>query len=252
MISAFSLIFFLVTDRDGFHAPAGLWLLGIVSGIFYCTASFLTYLALRCGPFAQTNLILSYNVVLTIGYGMFFLREPLSLMTLPGIAVILISLYLINPSAKDKGKTEENRMSAKWLLFIGLSTVGCGMVGVLQKMQQVRFENTCNHEFMMITLSFSAVMLAAVGLWQERGRIGSILRYGLPFAACAGVSNGMTNFLSMLINSIMPISLASPLRTGTKIVLSFLCSRFLYRETFNRRQIVGIVLGTLGLILLNL
>ena len=27
-------------------------------------------------------------------------------------------------------------MSAKWLLFIGLSTVGCGMVGVLQKMQQ--------------------------------------------------------------------------------------------------------------------
>lgn len=252
MISLFSLSFFLLTDTDGFHASAALWGMGMISGFFYCIASFLTYLALQCGPFAQTNLILSYNVVLSIVYGIFFLRETLSAMTLPGIAVILVSLYLINQGAGDKESKEENRMSAKWLLCVGLSTVGCGMVGVLQKMQQVRFDNACNHEFMIITLSVSAVMLAAAGIRQERGHIGQILRCGLPFAVCAGASNGLTNFLAMVINSMMPISLASPIRTGMKIVLSFVCSRVLYRETFNRRQIAGIVLGTLGLILLNL
>jgi len=252
MISAFSLFFFAAADRNGFHAPAALWLLGMISGIFYCTASFLTYLALQCGPFAQTNLILSYNVVLSISYGIFFLHEPLSPMTLPGNAVILISLYLINPGTKSKAPTEANRISVKWLIFIGLSTVGCGMVGVLQKMQQIHFENACNHEFMIITLSFSAVMLAVVGFRQERGRIRQVLRSGLPYAACAGTANGVTNFLSMFINNFMPLTLASPLRTGTKIVLSFVCSRLLFREDFNLRQIVGIVLGTFGLILLNL
>jgi len=241
MISAFSLFFFAAADRNGFHAPAALWLLGMISGIFYCTASFLTYLALQCGPFAQTNLILSYNVVLSISYGIFFLHEPLSPMTLPGNAVILISLYLINPGTKSKAPTEANRIS-----------VGCGMVGVLQKMQQIHFENACNHEFMIITLSFSAVMLAVVGFRQERGRIRQVLRSGLPYAACAGTANGVTNFLSMFINNFMPLTLASPLRTGTKIVLSFVCSRLLFREDFNLRQIVGIVLGTFGLILLNL
>lgn len=252
LISVFSLIYFLITDTNGFSAPLELWLLGTLSGVFYCTASFLTYLALQCGPFAQTNLILSYSVVLSVGYGIFFLHEPLSKMTLPGIAVILISLYMINPGTKSKAPTEANRISVKWLIFIGLSTVGCGMVGVLQKMQQIHFENACNHEFMIITLSFSAVMLAVVGFRQERGRISQILRSGLPFAACAGTANGVTNFLSMLINNLMPLTLATPLRTGTKIVLSFVCSRLLFREDFNLRQIVGIVLGTFGLILLNL
>lgn len=152
LISLFSMLFFFVTDGNGFHAPSALWIYGICSGIFYCSASFLTYLALQCGPFAQSNLILSYSVVFKIGYGIFFLREVVTKPLLLGIAVILVSLYLIRPVSDTDAKC---RITGKWVVCIGISSIGCGMVGVLQKMQQVHFDNTCNHEFMIITLSFS-------------------------------------------------------------------------------------------------
>jgi len=247
MVSFFSMAFFLITDRDGFHAPPVLWFCAILAGIFYCSASFLTYLALRCGPFAETNLILSYSVVLSIGYGIFFLRESLTPLTLPGIAVILVSLYLIRSPSGGKNP----KITGKWLIFVGLSTIGSGMVGVLMKMQQLRFDDACSNEFMMITLSFSAIMLAAAGLFQKGANLRDILRHGLPYAAIAGTSNGATNFLALIINSLMPLSLASPLRTGTKILLSFLCSRILFKENISKTQLAGILIGTVGLVMLN-
>jgi multidrug transporter EmrE-like cation transporter len=67
----------------------------------------------------------------------------------------------------------------------------------------------------------------------------------------AGVSNGATNGLSLLVNTMLPLTLVSPVRAGSKILLSFLVSLLLFREKFSARQLVGVGMGTAALVLLQ-
>lgn len=46
MVSLFAMLFFLVSDRNGLQFSAQLLPYGLAAGVCYCTASFLTYVAL--------------------------------------------------------------------------------------------------------------------------------------------------------------------------------------------------------------
>lgn len=248
MVSLFSMLFFLLTDKGGLDFRAEMIPYGIVSGVFYCSASLLTFIALGCGPFALSMLILSYGGVFSIAYGIFFLKDEVSFFTVAGIVLVLISLFL-NRSEKKQG---ENKASLKWLICIGLSFFGSGMFSVLQKMQQIKFNNEITNEYMIVTLSFSAITLFVVGFIKDYKYIGYIFRHGGLYSSVAGISNGMTNFLGLIANTLLPLSIVSPVKAGTKIVLAFILSVFVFKEKFLKRQIAGVIVGTAALVLLNI
>ena len=249
LISFFSMLFFLFSDQGGFSVPAELWWYAVAAGILYCSASFLTYVALQIGPYAVTMLILSYSVLLSIGYGLFFLDEKATVFTVIGLVLVLISLYLVRA---EKRPNQKGNASLGWLVCVCISAIGCGMFGVLQRMQQIRFENSCTNEFMVIALAVSTVLLLIVGLVRDRGEFGYVLRHGIIWTAGAGVSNGLTNAMIVYLHTLMPISLSSPIRVVAKIILSCLLSVVIFRETFLKRQIIGVCLGGIALVLLNI
>jgi len=247
MVSLFSMLFFVITDKGGFDFRAEMIPYGIVSGIFYCSASFLTFIALGCGPFALSMLILSYSGVFSIACGIFLLNDDVDVFTILGIALIFISLFL-NRAEKNK---DNKSASLKWLICIGLSFFGSGMFGVMQKLQQVRFNNKVTSEYMIVTLGFSAITLFIIGFIKDYKNIGHIFKYGGLYSSLAGVSNGTTNFLSLMANTMLPLSIASPVKSGTKIILAFVLSVVVFKEKFLRRQVVGVIIGAIALILLN-
>ena len=251
-ISLFSMLFFLfqdlITDKGGFTVTLGIIPYAIIAGILYCSASFLTYIALGCGPFAISMLILSYAGVFSIIYGLVFLSEPASAFTYIGLALIMISLYL---TRTDNRGEEKKAISLKWIICIAVSVFGSGMFGVIMRMQQIAFDYAYDNEFMVISLGFSAVTLFIIGLIKDGRDLKYTLRYGLPYGAGAGLSNGATNTISLILNTKMAISISSPIRTAVKIIFSFLCSIFIFKEKFLTRQLIGVVLGGLALIFLN-
>ena len=224
-------------------------LYGVAAGIFYCAASFLTYVALQIGSFALSMLILSYSVVCNIGYGLMVLREEAGVFTYIGLALIFASLYLTRADGK---KDADRRVTWKWLACIGVAAIGNGLFGVIQRMQQIRFENACNNEFMVVALSFASVVLLSIGLVKNREDLPFVLKKGIPWTAAAGASNGITNALIVLLHTLMPISISSPIRIGLKIIFSFALSVLIFKEKFEKRQLLGVLLGTLALVLLNL
>lgn len=248
LVSLFSMFFFLITDKGGFHCPAGMIWYALVAGVLYCSASFLTFVALGCGSFAMSMLILSYSIVFSIGYGLFFLKEAVSVYTYLGLAVIMVSLYLVR---EDKGQ-EKSSFSVKWLICILVSTFGSGMFSVVSRIQQIRYEDSCTNEFMVLSLGFSALILFVIGLGKDGKDLKYILKYGGLYAGGAGISNGTTNLISFVLYLLLPITIVSPLRAGAKIVLSFLVSRLIFKETFLKRQAIGVFLGAVALVLLNL
>lgn len=248
LVSLFSMLFFVITNTDGFQFPPGMWIYSVAAGILYCGASFLTYVALGCGSYAMSMLILSYGLVFKIGYGLFFLNEPASVFTYIGLAVIFVSIYLTR-GEKDKTKS---KFSVKWLVCILLSVFGSGMFGVVQRMQQIAFDDTCTNEFMIIALAISAASLFIIGVIKDGKKLKSILKYGGGYAISAGVANGMNNMIGLVVNTLMPVSLSSPLRAGLRIVTVFLISKLIFKEKFLKRQVVGVFLGAVALVLLNI
>lgn len=252
MVSFFSMLFFLISDQNSFVVPIELWLYAIAAGVLYCAASLLTYVALQIGSYAMTMLILSYSILMSIGYGLIFLKEQITVFIVIGLLLMMVSLYLVRAKKSDS-KKEEHGFSLKWLICVSVAAVGSGLFGVVQRMQQIRFENACTNEFMVIALSFSAVVLMTVGLCgKDRKDFVSVMRHGTLWAAGAGLSNGLTNASVVFLHLLMPISLSSPIRVGLKIVLSFMLSVFILKESFQKRQVYGVALGTLALILLNI
>ncbi|MBQ8311285.1 MAG: hypothetical protein IJX80_09785 [Clostridia bacterium] len=249
LVSLFSMLFFVLTDRGGFYFPIGIFPYGLISGIMFCMASFLTYVALGCGPFTVSMLILSYSGVFSIVYGLVFLHEQASVFTYVGLVLIMISLFLTRGEHKSG---EDKRVSLKWLICISLSVVGSGMFGVLMRMQQIAFEDACTNEFMIITLGFSALTLLVIGIVKDGRDLPYILRHGGLYAALSGVSNGATNMMGLAVNMMMAISISSPVRAGVKVIFSFLLSKVIFKEKFLIRQLVGVALGGIALVLLNL
>ena len=220
LISLFAMLFFCFKNTGGFQFPSGLWGYGILAGIMYCSASFLTYLALQYGSFALSMLILSYSLVFSVGYGLIFLQEPATVYTYLGLGLVMISLYLTRGEKKESDKS----FSVKWLICIVLSAAGSGMFSVCMRMQQIRYNDACSDEFMIIALGFSAIVLLMVGFIKDRRGFKVIIKYGSFYAIGAGVSNGIANMLGLVVTMLIPISLSAPVSAGVKMVLSFIVS----------------------------
>lgn len=250
LTSFFSMLFFIFTDKNGFSFPPQIWCYGIIAGICYASASLFTYIALSCGSFALTMLILSYSVIISIVYGIVFLKESTTLFTYLGIVLVLISIYFIKA---DRGEIKiKKNITPFWIFSIFISLIGSGLFGVLKRAQQIRFDDLNSNEFMIICLGFSTVAMFVAGVFKDWGKIRYIFRYGGIYAALSGLSNGATNILGLIITTLIPISISSPLSVGIKNLLSFLVAVIIFKEPFKTKQLFGVIIGTLALILFRL
>ncbi len=248
-ISLFAMLYFLMTDKGGFNCSTELMLYAITGCIMYCGASYLTYVALREGSFAITMLIISYSLVFSIGYGIFFLKESLSIYMKIGLILILVSLFLVRNANEEKGTV---KFSLKWIVCTILSVVGAGLYGVIQRMQQIHFDGKYDNEFMVIAIGLSALILFVIGFIKDGKYIKNVMKKGVLLSASAGIANGITNMISLVLNSMVAISVITPIRSGAKTIISFLVSIFIFKEKFTISQIVGVAMSGVALILLNM
>ena len=248
IISLAAMLFSLLSDSDGFHAGTEILPYSLIFGAIYCVSYLMTFIALACGPFALSMLIISYSLVFPIVYGIVWLKESVTPFTCVGFALLAISLFLVLDTKNDG----EYKISLKWGITIGITSVGNGILAIVQKMQQLRFNNVYNHEFMVIALALTTMVLLCLGIIRDRARIREVIRFGTPYAAAAGIANGLNNHLTMAINNLIPISISVPLISGVKIVMSYLYSSILFKERYLKRQVVGVIVGAAALVFLNL
>ena len=259
ILSLFAMLFFLImdliTNRGGLNFPPQMIPYGIASGAFYCTASFSTYVAYRHGSYVLTNLFLSYALLFSVGYGIIYLKEMPGWIAYIGLALMMVSIFLARNTKKpagDDSAKQPPKTSLLWVICVLLSLIGAGMFGVMQKLQQVKFEKSCDNEFMIVTLGFSALAMLVIGLIKDGKDLPYILRHGCIPAGVAGMANGGANLFNLITNAMLPISIVAPTRSGIKIIISFFIALVIFKEKLSKRQILGVILGATALILLNL
>ena len=249
IVALFATLFFVITDADGFHAPAEMLPLAILNAFLFGAGFYCTFAAYKCGPYGLTRLIGNFALLFTIFYGIFFLNEQPKIVTYIGIVMIFAAMVLIN--YKKKGE-DEMGISLKWLILVTISLVANGFIGIFTKMQQIRFEGTCDSEFQIISIGGSFILLAIIGLILDRDKLPYFIKHGSVYGIGAGICNGAKNFLTLVIYTLLPLSIIAPMKTGLGMIATFALALLIYKEKYTKKQIIGVILGVVAVILLAL
>lgn len=254
VIALFFALFFLVTDTGGFYVPKGMLPLALINSLLYAAGFYFLFLAFRIGPFGLSRLINGFSLLFTVFYGIFFLHERTTVLTYIGLLLIAAAMVLINLKGKPREgePAEEGRVSFKWLVFVLISLFSNGFIGILARMQQLRFDNACTNEFQFISISGACLILAVLGLILDRKWIRDVLRHGTLYGAGIGLCGGAKSFAGLAAYLFIPISVADPLKAGLGIVMTFLVAILLYKEGYTLRQKLGVLSGAVAVVLLAL
>lgn len=245
IMSLFAAVFFVLTS-GGLTWNTGVLPYSAGFALSYGAATAGGVAAVAYGSLSMTTLITSYSLMVPTLYGLVFLNDSVGVGFLPGILALAISLVLIN----KKGNAEA--INLKWVIYVTLAFIGNGMCSVVQKMQQVASGGAYKSEFMIIALIFVAIGMGICSVKSERAMAKEYAKKAWYIAALNGVFNGIVNLFVMILSGIMPVAVMFPLMSAGGIVLTYVISRFIYKEKLSKVQLVGFVLGVVAVILLNI
>ena len=58
--------------------------------------------------------------------------------------------------------------------------------------------------------------------------------------------------LTLIVFALVPVSYSAPVKAGLGIIYSFLISKLLFKEKFTKKQLAGVVLGFIAIIIMNI
>lgn len=245
IISAAALLFFAVTatklDFDLSFIP---YSIGFAAS--YAIATVFLVLAIAYGSLSLTSLFFSYSLMIPTLYGLVFLKDDISVGFILGLALLVVSLFLVNKNDKKA------KFSFKWIICVILAFLGNGMCTVVQNMQQVAFDGAYKNEFMIVALAIVALVMSIMSLIKERKAMKVYAKAGWHWALICGLLNGMVNLFVMILSRSMPVSVMFPLISAGGLVVTYLVSRFVYKESLTKLQFVGFILGLAAVVFLNI
>ena len=108
--------------------------------LLHSIATASTVIAISCGLLSLTSLMIQYSLLLPTFYGLLYLGDSLNIGLIPGLICLVISLYFINK------KDDKSVLSLKWIVATLFAFLGNGLCSIVQKVQQIRFNNVYNNK----------------------------------------------------------------------------------------------------------
>ena len=212
----------------------------------YATASLFGMLAIREGSLSLTSLATSYSLLIPTLWGLLFNKEEASLWFFVGLALLLVSLFLIN------SKGGEIRITLKWTVFVLLAFLGNGICSTVQTEYAGAYGGEGKSEFMIIALLTVFAVLLACAFIADKDTIAPSIKGGLHLMILCGIANGAVNLFVILLSQMMNTSLMFPLISAGGIILTSLVSIFVYKEKLSLKQYIGAVLGIGAIVFMSI
>lgn len=246
-LSVFSAcLFFLVSSGFKLNFTLKIVPYALSFAFSYGLAVLLSLLSIKFGPLSLTSLVSSYSLIIPTLYGLFFLDEKVSAFFYVGLAILCISLFLMN------SKKSETRITLLWVVLVFLAFLGNGICSTVQMVQQKTFDGKYKSEFMIMALFIVTLITLASVLVSERKDMGACLKSGSVSALLCGLVNGGCNLLVMFLAVSMKASIMYPILSAGGIIITAAVSRFVYKEHLSSKQYAALALGTLSVVLMNI
>lgn len=211
--------------------------------------------ALRTGPVALTSLVNALSLIGATVWGFIFWGAKVTPFAVAGILLVAVALALCLYGGKETkaAGNETGGINLKWLLFVGMSFFGNTASTIVQRTQQTAFGGEHGEMLMFFAVSISAAVCGVFYARSDKTDSVTLLKEAGAFPVAAGVGNVLLNlFVMLLATSRLSSSVIYPTICIGGLSLTILFSLFAFKERLKRWQWLGIAVGAIAVILLNL
>ena len=249
------LIAFLQLPEKGqlLRVSTATWLMSLLAGLLFVAGLVLMQSSVARNGATLTSAFSKLGLIVPLLLSFAFFGEVPTWLQLLGLCLALGAILLIY--GKDKRETDIVSASEKTkgqlaLLLLTLLAVGCSesMAKIFARLGN-QDENSCYFFYLFLT----AACLTFLFSLKEKKKSGKALR---PGELAAGILAGIPNFFSsyFLLKALLtlPATLVYPVFSVGSLLLVMAAGVLLFREKLGRRQLCGLLLILVALVLLNL
>lgn len=202
--------------------------------------------AMTVGPMSLTSLFVLYGMIIPSLAGPIFWHEPFGVLQGVGIAVMLLSIWMLRE--KNSGVAANKR----WAWMAAVCFVLSGMAGVMEKIHQTSEAKAERLMFLFTACTmmflFSVIGYCAVGKRSKKAAGRAFLLFGGISGAIVGFYSQINLTLAGELNSLIYY----PVANGGALLLTVFISVAVFREKLTGRRLAGFLLGLLSIVLLSL
>lgn len=199
---------------------------------------------LTMGPIYITNLVVASSMIVPTISGVFF-NEELSMMKI--FFIILLIFFIFITAFK---KTEGEKFNMKWLVFLIITFIFIGSIGVLQKIFRALPCGDQTAPFLasafFVSFTYSLIMSGRKILEKKKD-----FKFIIACAVC-GVCVYIGNHVNLYLSGVLPSQIFFPLVNGIPLVLVSVISFTFFKEKFTKLQLAGLIGATISLVFICL
>lgn len=238
----------------GLHFDSTTVIFGLIYAVLLCAFLFFKMMSYATGPVSLTTLIAACSFLITTAYSVIFEKSSVSTAKIIGIIVLLGSLFLcINPKAtySEKG----GKITFKWAIFTAVFFLAGGGVGILySEFGKSTVSDNIN------TMMFIAALLSVIGFLALSFIVNKIAKNPSPkvdknavkYMLVCGVTSCVYIRLNIFLASVIPTIIFFPVSNGVSVLASSLIGWIVFKEKLNLKQIIGVLVGVIGIVIIGL
>lgn len=252
MVSVIWIIGLSVLNK-GAHISVSAWIWGGVYGSVMSAFLLCKMQALATGPVSITSFIGCSSLLLSTGFGIIYFNEHISIIQIIGVMCLLLALFLTILKTTQSAEREEKTKKI-WPVWSALFFICSAATGIIFKLHQSSpVRNEVNQ--MMLAAAVTSTVLFLISSLIVQFRTNRTLPHIASTAwvsviACGIVSCGY-NRLNISLSGMLPSIIFFPVFNGAVILFASLLAALLFREKITKRQMIGIGIGIVSLLMVS-
>jgi len=224
------------------------WIFLVLSGLATGASWLCFFRALQLGNVNKIVPIDKSSTILTMLLAFIILNEPITWVTVICMIIMAIGTWLMLELKKeDSGSGESKRATNSWLLYAVLAAVFASLVAIIGRIGVVGIEaNLWTAIRTIVVVPLSWLMVFIVG---SQRKIKQIDRKSWLFLVLSGIATGAS---WLFFYHALQIGIASHVIPIDKLSIVFTMgfARLILGEKFSKRSVLGLILLTIGTLLL--
>ena len=213
--------------------------MAIVYGLSLIFGQVFLIKAMGTGEVSISTLFYSCGFLIPTFFSVFVYDEELKLLQIIGVVLILFS-FIISTEKFKKGER-------KWFVFVILSFLCNGAVGLIQKIFRMSAFANEQNVFMVIVFLIGAIV--AFFIMPKQFQVSPSKGF-LKTVIGSGVMLGLVNVINVYVSGVLPGIIVFPSVNGGGIIASAIFARILIKERISFRKKIGILIGVLAICLI--
>ena len=225
----------------------GSFVCGCACAVMYAVSKTVMLKGYEATSVAFMTLCHSSGMIVPCVLGHFLWAEKLTVLSVSGIIITIIAVLLLKDSKKRQ--TPFGKTGIFYGLIIFLTSAG---VMITQKLMGIYFpkENTGLYNFYSFFVA-ALILCMFISPKQIRSSTKADKKSIGLCALCSAISLSVISFVMTNLASSVPSVILFPLFNGLGIIFVCIGSVFAFKEKLNAKKITGLILGILGLLLVN-